>query len=59
MNRIPRAINNILISEIERIEELTKSDVLAINGPIVDELLNIVLNLIENIKEKKAIFLLY
>lgn len=54
MNRIPRAINNILISEIERIEELTKSDVLAINGPIVDELLNIVLNLIENIKEKKG-----
>ena len=53
MNRIPRAINNLLSNEIETIEQLTSSDVLAINGPIIDDLLNIVLNLIEDINPKK------
>lgn len=53
MERIPRAVNNLLKAEIEKIETLTGSDVLAINGPIVDELLNIVLNLVEDIQNKK------
>lgn len=53
MDRIPRAINNLLKNKIQEIEELTNSDVLAINGPIVDELLNIVLNLVEGIKNKR------
>lgn len=53
MDRIPRAVNNLLKVEIEKIEELTESDVLAINGPIVDELLHLVLNLIEDIQNKK------
>ncbi len=53
MERIPRAVNNLLKTEIEKIETLTESDVLAINGPIVDELLNIVLNLVEDIQNKK------
>lgn len=53
MDRIPRAINNLLKNKIQEIEELTNSDVLAINGPIVDELLNIVLNLVEGIQNKR------
>lgn len=53
MDRIPRAVNNLLKIEIEKIEKLTESDVLAINGPIVDELLNFVLNLVEDIQNKR------
>lgn len=53
MDRIPRAVNNLLKTEIEKIEKLTESDVLAINGPVVDELLNFVLNLVEDIQNKR------
>lgn len=50
MERIPRAINNLLYEAIEKIENITDSNVLVVNAPISDELYNFALSQIENIK---------
>lgn len=53
MERIPRAINNLLYEAIEKIENITDSNLLVVNAPISDELYNLALSRIENINEKK------
>lgn len=44
MERIPRAINNLLYEAIEKIENITDSNVLVVNAPISDELYNFALS---------------
>lgn len=53
MEKITRAINNLLYEAIENIENITKSNVLVVNAPITDELYNFSLSQIEKIKDKK------
>lgn len=53
MNQIPRLVERSLFEKMDKIEEISSSDVIAINGPINDELLDHVINLIEKKEVKK------
>ena len=53
MNQIPQLVDASLYNKIVEIEDVTLSDVVAINGPINDELLEFIIDLIEKKGKKK------
>lgn len=53
MNQIPRLVEASLHEKIVKIEDMIFSDVIAINSPINDELLDYIINLIEKKENKK------
>lgn len=53
MNQIPQLVEASLHEKIVKIEDMILSDVIAINGPINDELLDYIINLIEQKENKK------
>lgn len=53
MNQIPQLVEASLHEKIVKIEDMILSDVIAINSPINDELLDYIINLIEQKENKK------